>query len=62
MGNCLDLCLDCCDLKFNNDKYLSLITDSKIGFYNEGGSCYMASIIQILIHLRNFIEIFKKKK
>ena len=62
MGNCLDLCLDCCDLKFNNDKYLSLITESKIGFYNEGGSCYMASIIQILIHLRNFIEIFKKKK
>ena len=38
------------------------IYESKIGFINAGGSCYMASIIQILIHLKSFIEIFKKKK
>ena len=41
-----------------NDKNIALITESKVGFYNAGGSCYIASIIQILIHLRNFIEIF----
>lgn len=45
-----------------NDKNISLITKSKVGFYNAGGSCYMASIIQILIHLRSFIERFLRKK
>lgn len=44
-------------IKYDN-KDISLITDSKIGFYNAGGSCYMASIIQILIHLRSFIQLF----
>lgn len=48
-------------IKYNN-KNISLITNSKVGFYNAGGSCYMASIIQILIHLRSFIEIFLRKK
>lgn len=47
-------------IKFNN-KNISLITESKVGFYNAGGSCYMASIIQILIHLRSFIERFLRK-
>ena len=48
-------------IKYNN-KNISLITESKVGFYNVGGSCYMASIIQILIHLRNFIELFLRNK
>lgn len=48
-------------IKYDN-RNISLITDSKIGFYNAGGSCYMASIIQILIHLRSFIEIFLRNR
>ena len=47
-------------IKFDN-KNILLITESKVGFYNAGGSCYMASIIQILIHLRSFIERFLRK-
>ena len=43
-----------------NFKYNLL--NSKIGLYNAGGSCYMASIIQILIHLEKFLNIFLKKK
>ena len=35
---------------------------SKIGFYNAGGSCYMASIIQILIHSKEFLDTFLEKK
>jgi len=35
---------------------------NKIGLYNAGGSCYMASIIQILIHLKKFLDIFLKYK
>ena len=35
---------------------------SQIGFYNAGGSCYMASIIQILIHLDKFLNEFLKNK
>ena len=50
-------------IKFsNNNNYLANIYESQIGFYNAGGSCYMASIIQILIHLKNFMEVFSKKK
>lgn len=44
-----------------NNKNISLITESKVGFFNAGGSCYMASIIQILIHLKSFIERFLRK-
>lgn len=50
------------NIKYNNTNNISLITESKIGFYNEGGSCYMASIIQVLIHLKSLIGIFLKKK
>lgn len=35
---------------------------SQIGFYNAGGSCYMASIIQILIHLKPFLEYYEKHR
>ena len=31
---------------------------SEVGLYNAGGSCYMASIIQILIHSKKFLDIF----
>ena len=41
---------------------LTYLLNSKIGLYNAGGSCYMASIIQILIHLEKFLNIFLKKK
>lgn len=34
---------------------------SRIGFYNAGGSCYMSSIIQVLIHSKIFLEHFLKK-
>jgi hypothetical protein len=43
-----------------NFKYNLL--ESEIGLYNAGGSCYMASIIQILIHLEKFLKIFLRKK
>lgn len=45
--------------KFINN--FSYLYESKIGFYNAGGSCYMDSIIQILIHLKSFVEKFRKK-
>ena len=32
------------------------LSKSQIGFYNAGGSCYMASIIQILIHSKIFLS------
>ena len=38
------------------------LSKSQIGFYNAGGSCYMASIIQILIHSKIFLKIFFKNK
>lgn len=41
-------------------KNLKNLLESKIGLYNAGGSCYMASIIQILIHLKKFLDIFLK--
>ena len=44
------------DEKFKKDK----IIKSKIGLNNAGESCYMASIIQILIHLEKFR--FARKK
>ena len=47
--------------KYSNNNYTKLY-ESQIGFYNAGGSCYMASIIQILIHLRSFIEKFINQK
>ena len=37
------------------------LLESKIGLYNAGGSCYMASIIQILIHLKQFLNIFLRE-
>ena len=42
--------------KIDIDKLL----ESQTGFYNAGGSCYMASIIQILIHLKPFLEYYQK--
>lgn len=41
---------------------LTYLLNSKIGLYNAGGSCYMASIIQILIHLEKFLNIFLRKE
>ena len=38
----------------------NLILKSKIGLNNAGESCYMASIIQILIHLEKFLDSLKK--
>ena len=43
-----------------NNENIDRILESKIGLYNAGGSCYMASIIQILIHLKLFLEQFYK--
>ena len=56
------------NLKFNTPtkKDLDLgqikkkLLKSHIGFFNAGGSCYMASIIQILIHLEKFVKEFFK--
>ena len=44
------------DEKFKKDK----IIKSKIGLNNAGESCYMASIIQILIHLEKFLDSLEK--
>ena len=41
---------------------INQLINSKIGLYNAGGSCYMASIIQILIHSKVFLEEFLKIK
>ena len=41
---------------------INKLIDRKIGLYNAGGSCYMASIIQILIHSKVFLEEFLKIK
>lgn len=35
-----------------------ILLKSKIGLYNAGGSCYMSSIIQILIHSKQFLNEF----
>jgi len=47
-----------------NDKdfMIKKLSESKIGFYNAGGSCYMASIIQILIHSKIFLDKFLSKE
>ena len=42
--------------RFKKDK----IIKSKIGLNNAGESCYMASIIQILIHLEKFLDSLEK--
>ena len=38
------------------------LMNSQIGFYNAGGSCYMASIIQVLVHSKIFLEQFFSKE
>jgi len=38
------------------------LLESKIGLINAGGSCYMASVIQILIHSKQFLEQFYNNK
>ena len=35
------------NILFNKDKFIGILSKSQIGLYNAGGSCYMASIIQI---------------
>ena len=45
---------------FSNKIDIDKLLVSKTGFYNAGGSCYMASIIQILIHLKPFLEYYQK--
>lgn len=47
-------------MNVNNDKIKEILLESKIGLINAGGSCYMASIIQILIHLKQFLDKFLK--
>lgn len=42
-------------IKINKEK----LNKNKIGLFNVGGSCYMSSII-ILIHLKKFLDYFKK--
>ena len=49
-------------LTISLDEYIHKLINSKIGLYNAGGSCYMASIIQILIHSKVFLEEFLKLK
>lgn len=46
----------------NSQQLKNKLLDSKIGLYNAGGSCYMASIIQILIHSKLFLDQFLKIK
>ena len=48
------------DIKEEN--YLNNLSNNKIGLENSGGSCYMASIIQILIHLEKFLKEFFKPR
>ena len=48
--------------KFFNKIDINKLIESKIGFFNAGGSCHMASIIQILIHLKQFLDNFEKLK
>ena len=45
-------------LEKQSEKIENKLLESKIGLYNAGGSCYMASIIQILIHSKKFLDIF----
>lgn len=40
----------------------NVLIRSTIGLKNAGGSCYMASIIQILIHSEKFLDFFNKYK
>ena len=40
----------------------NILLQSGIRLYNAGGSCYMASIIQILIHSKKFLDIFLNKE
>ena len=49
-------------LTISLDEYINKLINSKKGLYNAGGSCYMASIIQILIHSKVFLEEFLKLK
>ena len=46
--------------KFTCKIDIDKLIKSQIGLLNIGGSCYMASIIQILIHLKQFLECFEK--
>ena len=46
--------------KFSCKIDIDEIIKSQIGILNIGGSCYMASIIQILIHLKQFLDYFEK--
>ena len=46
----------------NSKDIIKKLLNSRIGLYNAGGSCYMASIIQILIHSELFLEQFYKNK
>jgi hypothetical protein len=48
--------------QFNYKSIAHKLLKSEIGLYNAGGSCYMASIIQILIHLKKFLNIFLQKR
>lgn len=48
--------------KLLNKIDIDKLIESQIGFFNAGGSCYMASIIQILIHLKQFLDYYEKHK
>jgi len=48
--------------EMNINEMKQKLLKSRLGFYNAGGSCYMASIIQILIHLEKFLNEFLENK
>ena len=44
------------NINMTSKDIIKKLSESKVGLINAGGSCYMASIIQILIHTRLFLE------
>ena len=46
----------------SKEEIIKKLLESKIGLINAGGSCYMASVIQILIHSKQFLEQFYNNK
>ena len=44
--------------KKNYESLKKKLLESKIGLQNQGSTCYMASILQLLIHTKEFLTIF----
>lgn len=45
-----------------NQNIIEKLLNSQVGFYNAGGSCYMSSIIQVLIHSEVFLRKYLEKE